>query len=66
MQLPGSARKNYHVPWETGRESESMSSENAGIASAVLAPGGVFINKIERWSMLTASTFPLPTPVRMC
>ena len=32
------------VAWETGRESESMLSGNAGMAAALLSPGGVFIN----------------------
>ena len=36
--------KRYCVAWETGRESESMLSGNAGMAAALLSPGGEFIN----------------------
>ena len=32
------------VAWETGRESESMLSGNAGMAAALFSPGSVFIN----------------------
>ena len=41
----GISEKNYRVAWGTGRESESMLSGNAGMAAAMLSPGGVFIGK---------------------
>ena len=39
--MPEQAKKYTPVRWETGRESESMSSENAGMAVAVISLGGV-------------------------
>ena len=36
------SEQNSYVASETGRESESMSSRNAGMGAAVLSPGGVF------------------------
>ena len=68
MQLPGSVRNIIVCYGNRGRESESMSSKNAGMAAAVLSPGGVFMDKNKkkiRKSILTASTFPLPTPIRV-
>ena len=36
------------VAWEKGRKSESVSSGSAGMAAAVLSPGGVFVNKNKK------------------
>ena len=38
----------YLVPWGTGGKSESVSSENSGMAAAVLSPGGVFVEKEKK------------------
>ena len=38
----------YLVPWGTGGKSESVSSENSGMAAAVLSPGGVFVEKRKK------------------
>ena len=46
--VAGISEKSSRVPWETSRESESMSSGNAGMAAAVLFPGGVFINNQKK------------------
>ena len=48
-----------------------MLSGNAGMAAAVLSPGGVFINKNKNKKVVDinhfhVSTFPLPTPIRVC
>ena len=36
------------VAWGKGEESESVLSENTGMAAAVLSPGGVFINENKK------------------
>ena len=46
--VAGISGSNFRVAWGTGRESESMLSGNAGIAVAVLSPGGVFLDKKEK------------------
>ena len=44
----GIGENSSSVAWGTGRESESIVSNNAGMAAAVLSPGGVFINKNKK------------------
>ena len=44
----GIGEKSSSVAWGTSRESESILSDNAGIATAVLSPGGLFINKNKK------------------
>ena len=44
----GVSEKRSRVAWGTGRESESISSDNAGMAAAVLSPGDVFITKNKK------------------
>ena len=46
--VTGISEKKYSVAWKKGRESESILSRNAGMAAAVLSPGGVSINKIKK------------------
>ena len=46
----GIGEKTSSVAWGTGGESESVFSENAGMAAAVLSPGGVFRNKNKKKS----------------
>ena len=65
--VAGISEQNSRVAWETGRESESMLSWNAWMAAAVFPPSGVFMDKQKKWWLiLTTSTFPLPTPIRVC
>ena len=40
----GIGEKRSSVAWRTGRESESILGDNAGMAAAVLSPGGVSLN----------------------
>ena len=44
----GIGQKGSSVAWEKGGESESVLSGNAGIAAAVLSPGGIFLNKNKK------------------
>ena len=44
----GIGRKCSSVAWEKDGESESISSGNSGMFGAVLSPGGIFVNKIEK------------------
>ena len=44
----GIGEKGSSVAWEKGGESESVLSENVGMAAAVLSPGDVFINKKKK------------------
>ena len=46
--VTGISEQNSRVAWETGKESESMLSGNAGMAVAVLPPGGVFMNEKKK------------------
>ena len=58
-----SGEKNPSVVQEQGGESESGS---AWMAAAVLSPGGVFVTKNKKGCLLlTTSTFPSPTPIRV-
>ena len=36
--------KSSSAAWKKGEEAESVSSGNAGMAAAVLSPGGLFLN----------------------
>ena len=63
------SEKNYRVPWGAGRESESISSGNAGMDAAVLSPGGVCMDKNKNKKVVDIHHFhalPLPTPIRVC
>ena len=63
----GTGEKRSDVVWGMGRGPGSILSNNAGMAAAVLSPGDVFIKKKKKkWSILTTSTLPLPTPIRVC
>ena len=65
--IAGVSEKQSRVAWGKGRESESVLSENAGMAAAVLSSDGLFMGKKEKmWSILTTFKFPLPTPIRVC
>ena len=55
--VAGISEKKYHVPWETGKESELMSSGNAEMAAALLSPGGVFINKQKNKKVVDINHF---------
>ena len=44
----GIGENSSSVAWGTGRESESILSNNAGMVAAGLSPGGVFINKKKK------------------
>ena len=46
--VAGIGEKRSSVAWGAGRESEPILSGNAGMAAAVLSPGGVFINKSKK------------------
>ena len=46
--VSGVSEKKFRVAWETGRESESILSGNAGMAAAVISPGGVFMEKNKK------------------
>ncbi|CAN0336804.1 unnamed protein product, partial [Ascophyllum nodosum] len=41
----GIGKKRSSVAWGKGEESEYVSSENDGMAAAVLSPGGLFLNR---------------------
>ena len=61
------SEKHPRIAWETDRKLESMLNGNAGMTAAVISPGGVFMDKKKkRWSILTTSMFPLPTPIPVC
>ena len=53
----GNGGKRSSVSWEKGEESESVLSEKAGMAAAVLSPGGVFIKK--RKNKVDINHFPV-------
>ena len=62
----GIGGKRSSVAWGKGEESESGLSGNGGMAAAVLSPGGIFVNKNKKgYQILTTSTFPSPTPIRV-
>ena len=46
--VDGISEQNFRVAWEAGRQSESMSSGNAGMTTAVLSLGGVFMDKKKK------------------
>ena len=46
--VAGISEKYSSVAWGTGRESELLLSGNAGMAIAVLSPGGIFKNKNKK------------------
>ena len=58
--MPGSARKILVYHAKLVRESESMSSENAGVAATVLFPGGEFIKKNKKVVDTINNNFQVP------
>ena len=46
--VAGVSEKSSRVAWGKGRKLGSILSDNAGIAAAVLSPGGVFIDKKKK------------------
>ena len=65
--VAGIGENHPSVAWGTGGELESVLSGNSWMAAAVLSPGGVLININNKKVVdITTSTFPLPTPIRVC
>ena len=60
-------KSSIDAAWKKREESASVSSGSDGMAAAVLSPGGLSSTKIKKEEyILTTSTFPLPTPIRVC
>ena len=57
MNVARISEQNSSVAWEPGRESESMLSGNAGMATAVLSPEGVFLDKKKKKKVVDINHF---------